>query len=142
MGVDPQVRELAERAPNFGYLLEHEPLLVTYGATAEVYLFADPNTAMIKCRQFGEALTARAFIQFGLPNMPQKQYQRLTVLSDQGFVDKRVRGWFDDVRKIGNQANHEGYAAQRDALQLVRTCYELGAWFHRTVRGSREAAGS
>lgn len=140
MGVDQQVRELAERSPNFGYLLDHEPLLVTYGATAEAFLFADPNTAMIKCRQFGEALTARAFIQFGIPGLPSKQYQRLNVLSDQGFVNRHVRGWFDDVRTIGNKANHEGYAAQRDALQLVRACYELGAWFHRTVSGSRDAA--
>jgi type I restriction enzyme M protein len=58
------------------------------------------------------------------------------VLSDQGFLTKRVHGWFNDVREIGNRAVHEGYAAQRDALQLVRTCYELGAWFHRTVSGS------
>lgn len=77
---------------------------------------------MIKCRQFGEALTARAFIQFGIPNMPRKQYRRLNVLSDQGFLTNRVHGWFDNVREIGNLAVHEGYAAQRDALQLVRTC--------------------
>jgi type I restriction enzyme, R subunit len=140
MGVGQQVRELAERTPNFGYLLAHEPLLVAYGATAEASLFADPDIAMIKCRQFGEVLTARAFIQFGIPSMPQQQYQRLKVLSDQGFLTKHVHGWFNDVRKIGNRAVHEGYAAQRDALQLVRTCYELGAWFHRTVSGSRDAA--
>jgi type I restriction enzyme R subunit len=51
-----------------------------------------------------------------------------------------VHGWFDDVRKIGNQAAHDGYAAQRDALQLVRVCYELGVWFHRTASGSGDTA--
>ncbi|MGW3996390.1 DEAD/DEAH box helicase family protein [Amycolatopsis sp. NPDC004772] len=140
MGADQQVRELAERTANFGYLLTYEPVLVVHGAAAEAALFTDPNTAMFKCRLFGEALTAKAFIEFGIPNMPDKQFQRLKVLSDQGFVTTRVRRWFDDVRKIGNQAVHEGYAAQRDALQLVRACYELGAWFSRTVSGDRDAA--
>jgi hypothetical protein len=72
--------------------------------------------------------------------MLQKQHQRVNVLSDQGVLTERVHGWFNDVRKIGNRAVPEDYAAQRDALQLVRTCYELGAWFHRTVSGSRDAA--
>jgi type I restriction enzyme R subunit len=138
--VNQQVRDLAERTTNFGYLLRYEPVLVVHGAAAEAALFTDPNTAMFKCRLFGEALTARAFIEFGIPNMPNQQFQRLNVLSDQGFLTNRVRGWFDAVRRIGNQAVHEGYAAQRDALLLVRACYELGAWFSRTISGSRDAA--
>jgi type I restriction enzyme, R subunit len=140
MGVGQQLHELAQRTTNFGYLLTYEPMLVVHGAAAEAALFTDPNTAMFKCRLFGEALTARAFIEFGIPNMPDKQFSRLKLLSDQGFLTQRVRGWFDAVRKIGNQAVHEGYAAQRDALLLVRACYELGAWFSRTVSGNREVA--
>ncbi|WP_367137183.1 DEAD/DEAH box helicase family protein [Saccharothrix sp. HUAS TT1] len=140
MGVDQQVHELAQRTTNFGHLLTHEPVLVVHGAAAEAAVFTDPNTAMFKCRLFGEALTARAFLQFGIPNMPDKQFKRLKMLSDQGFINQRVHGWFEQVRTIGNQAVHEGYAAQRDALVLVRACYELGAWFSRTVSGSRDAA--
>lgn len=140
MGVDQQVRELAQRTANFGYLLGYEPVLVMHGAAAEAALFNDPNTAMFKCRLFGEALAKRAFVEFGIPSMPDKQYQRLNVLSDQGLLTQRVRDWFEKVRTIGNQAVHEGYAAQRDALQLVRACYELGAWFSRTVSGDRNAA--
>ena len=71
--------------------------------------------------------------------MPSKQFQRLKLLSDQGFVTARVHRWFDDVRRIGNRATHEDHAAQRDALLLVRACYELGAWFHETVTGRRDA---
>ncbi|WP_219414720.1 DEAD/DEAH box helicase family protein [Pseudonocardia nigra] len=138
--VDPKVRALADSAPNFGYLLAYEQLLVVYGAMAEASVYADPNTAMIKCRQFGEALVEQAFIQFGIPKMPSKQFQRLKVLSDQGFLSARVRDWFDRVRTVGNQAAHEGYDAQRDALLLVRACYELGAWFHRTVSGRADGA--
>jgi hypothetical protein len=33
--VDPRLAELAQRTPNFGFLLEHETVLVGYGAAAE-----------------------------------------------------------------------------------------------------------
>ena len=43
-------------SPNFGFLAEHDPLLVHYGSQAERYVFDDPNTALIKLRQFAEVL--------------------------------------------------------------------------------------
>lgn len=61
------------------------------------------------------------------------------MLLDQGVINKRVHAWFDAVRDTGNKAVHEGFAAQRDALRLVRTCYDLGSWFHRTMTQSRQA---
>jgi type I restriction enzyme R subunit len=48
--VDPRLRELARRTPNFGFLLAHEAVLVEYGAAAESMVFTDPNTSMIKAR--------------------------------------------------------------------------------------------
>lgn len=136
MGLDDQLRAAAARTPNFGYLLDHEPVLVAYGAAAESMVFTDSNTAMIKCRQFGEALTEVAFAAFGIPGMPDTQHRRLRMLLDQGALPARVHGWFDAVRRKGNQAVHEGYEGQRDALILLRACYELGAWYHRTVTPS------
>ena len=133
MDADEKARQLAASTSNFGYLLADHPLLVTYGAWAEALVFDDPNTAMMKCRQFGETLTARLFIQFGIPNLPDKQYQRVKILNDQGILKPQVHGWFTRVRQTGNKATHDGYAEQRDALDLVRACYDLGAWFHRTV---------
>jgi type I restriction enzyme R subunit len=73
-------------ARNFGHLLDLEPVLVVHGAAAEAALFTDPNTAMFKCRSFGEALTARAFIVFGHSEHAAKQFSRLKVLSGQGFL--------------------------------------------------------
>lgn len=42
--MDPRLGELARRSPNFGFLLEYEPVLVGYGAAAEAMVFTDPNT--------------------------------------------------------------------------------------------------
>jgi type I restriction enzyme R subunit len=141
MTVDPQLEELAQRTPNFGFLLAHEAVLVGYGAAAESMVFTDPNTSMIKARQFGEQLVSALVTTFGIriPAGKDSQYKRLKVLLDQGVINKRVHSWFDAVRDTGNKAVHEGFAAQRDALTLVRTCYDLGAWFHRTVTQSRDA---
>ncbi|QIS17689.1 DEAD/DEAH box helicase family protein [Nocardia terpenica] len=130
---DNQFGAAAARTPNFGYLLVYEPLLMYYGAAAETNVFTDPNTAMMKCRQFGETLTELMFATFGIPGMPDKQFKRLNVLLDQGALPQRVHTWFDSVRLIGNKATHHGYADQRQALLLVRACYEMGAWYHRTV---------
>ena len=137
--VDPWLSELARRSSNFGFLLDHEPMLVGYGAAAEALVFTDLNTSMVKARQFGEQLVDALVTTFAIriPAGKDTQYQRLKVLLDQGVITGRVHSWFDTVRDTGNKAVHEGYGAQRDALRLVRTCYELGAWFHRMVTQSR-----
>ncbi len=54
--VEQPFGELARRSPNFGFLLEYEPLLVMDGAAAEAYLYSDPDAAMAKARRFTETL--------------------------------------------------------------------------------------
>jgi type I restriction enzyme R subunit len=51
---DERFRLLAERSANFGFLLAYEPLLVSYGATAESCVYTDPSATLVKTRQFGE----------------------------------------------------------------------------------------
>ncbi|MFF0314435.1 hypothetical protein ACFYPH_07255 [Micromonospora sp. NPDC005252] len=54
--MDPrQVRRLAEQSANFGFLKEH-PLLVWYGAGAELLVYVDAQAAMFKIRAFGDEL--------------------------------------------------------------------------------------
>ena len=57
--MDERIRELARRSPNFGFLLDHEPMLVLDGTEAEAYVYPDPNTALFKARRFGETLAAK-----------------------------------------------------------------------------------
>lgn len=47
-------------SPNFGILASHDPMLLQYAARAELYVFSDPNTALIKLRQFAETLARSA----------------------------------------------------------------------------------
>lgn len=100
MTADPRLEELAQRSPNFGFLLAHEAVLVGYGAAAESMVFTDPNTSMIKARQFGEQLVAALVTSFGIriPAGQGTQHKRLKVLLDQGVINQRVHSWFDAVR--------------------------------------------
>jgi hypothetical protein len=53
-------------SPNFAFLAKHDALLVRYGAQAGRYVFEDPNTALIKLRQFSEVLAKLAAAQVGV----------------------------------------------------------------------------
>lgn len=44
-----EVRRLAEQSANFGFLADH-PLLVWYGAGAELLVYVDAQSAMFKPR--------------------------------------------------------------------------------------------
>ena len=45
---------MSAKSANFQFLHVHDQLLVRYGAQAERYFSDDPNTALIKLRQFAE----------------------------------------------------------------------------------------
>ena len=53
---------------NFDFLKEHDPLFVELAASAERAFASDPNTTLIKLRQFAEAiaqhLAARSGVEF------------------------------------------------------------------------------
>lgn len=50
-------------SPNFGALVEIEPLLAIYGTGAEASIYTDPNGTLVKCRQFGEVLAEQLVIR-------------------------------------------------------------------------------
>jgi hypothetical protein len=47
-------------SPNFAFLMQYDEVLVHHAALAERYIFDDPNSALIKLRQFGELLAQHA----------------------------------------------------------------------------------
>ena len=118
MGVDPKMGALAKAAPNFGYLLSHEPLLVSYGAAAEAAVYTDPNTAMVKCRPVrGGADRAGRSCQFGIPRMPDKQFQRPQDPQRPGLRHRLAcTRWFDGVRQ-DRQPGHPRRTTPRSATR-------------------------
>ena len=50
-------------SPIFSFLAPHDPVLVRLAALAEGSAIDDPNTALLKLRQFGETLLQRTALQ-------------------------------------------------------------------------------
>jgi type I restriction enzyme R subunit len=65
---------IAINSANFSFLKADSPQLVRLGALAEHYFQDDPNTCLIKLRQFGELLAQTTAANAGLfasPDEPQ-----------------------------------------------------------------------
>ncbi len=132
-----QIVRLARASRNFGFLLDHEPLLVLFGASAESYIYPDPNTSLMKARQFGEALAERMVAETGTRARGNHQVDRVNALARAGLLEPRIKRAFDAVRRTGNEAVHGHFGEVRVALTMVGHCFELGVWFHRFLTGDR-----
>ncbi|MFE4370583.1 DEAD/DEAH box helicase family protein [Streptomyces sp. NPDC056835] len=136
--IDTRVRELAARSANFGFLLPHEPLLVLYGASAEVNLFTDPSVTLLKGRQFGDTLATALTRRSGISVGKDDHASRLHALARAGFLDEPARQTFDALRRPVPEVVDTDFALEREALRAVRQCFQLGVWFHRVLTGDRE----
>lgn len=137
MDENARLRQLAQRSVNFGFLLDLEPLLLSYGAAAESHVYDDPNTALMKSRQFGEALTDVLIARLGLARAGRNQVDRIRALNRTGALPPPVQDSLDELRRRGNEAVHQHLADERIALTMLRRCFVLGVWLHRTVTGDR-----
>ncbi|MEV0125475.1 DEAD/DEAH box helicase family protein [Streptomyces sp. NPDC050703] len=135
---DPRLVRLARRSRNFGFLLPHLPLLVAYGTAAESHVFSDPNTSLIKSRQFGEAMAADLVSRGRVRMEGSTHFDRLRALDREGYLHGDVGTAFHEVRTLGNDAAHSGLDTADDAFRALRTCFRLGTWYHRLLTGSRD----
>ncbi|MDX2100240.1 MAG: type I restriction-modification system endonuclease [Leptolyngbyaceae cyanobacterium bins.59] len=119
-------------SPNFSFLSAHDPQLVRLGSLAEKYFAEDPNTCLIKLRQFGEVLAQLTAANVGLYSSPdEKQVDLLRRLRDRGVLKGEVDSLFHELRKVGNEATHSLASNQRMALSCLKYARSLGIWFHR-----------
>ena len=118
---------------NFELLEQYDDQLVRLGALSERYFKEDPNTCLIKLRQFAELLAQQVAARMGLFTSPQEPFadllQRLKV---DRVMPREVGDLFYQLRVSGNQAAHalrDDHAGALTALKLAR---QLAIWFHRT----------
>lgn len=118
-------------SPNFGFLEIHDPQLVRLGALAERYFTDDPNTCLIKLRQFGELLAQLIAANVGMYDHEARQIDLMRRLRDKGILKGKVYDLFDQLRLAGNDATHAFADDQRTALSNLKYARQLGIWFHR-----------
>ncbi|HEX7243631.1 MAG TPA: type I restriction-modification system endonuclease [Longimicrobiaceae bacterium] len=118
---------------NFAFLGRHDPLLVRLAGLAELYSVSDPNTALFKLRQFGEALLQRVAANAGItPGGNGSQHSLIRELSGQGVLPREVADLFHLLRQSGNEAVHEFGGTRGEVVHQLKIARDLGVWFHRT----------
>ncbi|MGE0598983.1 MAG: type I restriction-modification system endonuclease, partial [Dehalococcoidia bacterium] len=120
-------------SPNFAYLEQHDEQLVRLGLLAERYFPDDPNTTLLKLRQFAELLAQLTASQTGIYSSPEEpQFELLRRLQDASILPREIAQLFSEVRRAGNSASHKAAGDHRTALSCLKICWQLGLWYHRT----------
>ncbi|MEB0106041.1 type I restriction-modification system endonuclease [Pseudomonas sp. MH9.3] len=124
---------MTDRQSNFSHLVTLSPELAKLGSRAEQYFKDDPNTSLLKSRQFGELLAQETAARLGKYKVEaeQTQLELIQTLSRLG-VPREVTDLFHVIRKLGNRANHQFADDLRLALQALKFAAQLGLWFQRT----------
>lgn len=129
-------------ASNFGFLAEHDEQLVRLGMLAEQYFPEDPNTSLLKLRQLGELLAQLLASRTGLYlGAEEPQYDLLRRLQDGGVLPREIAQLFGEVRRAGNAASHAMAGDHRTALAVLKICWQLGLWYHRTFKDKSFRSG-
>src|SRR5688572_27741677 len=103
---------------NFAHLQAHDMQLVRLATLAERYYSDDPNTSLIKMRQYGELLAKHVATQMGLYDneKEESQYELLRRLRDEGVFTYETYQLFGEIRRAGNAASHDNQGDSSTAL--------------------------
>lgn len=127
---------------NFAHLARLQADLAQLGGRAERFFSEDPNTCLLKLRQFAELLAQQVAARAGL-YLPEEDSQAtlLTRLRQQGWLPREVADLFHWIRKAGNEANHQLRGGHAEALQGLKMATQLGVWFHRSFHDNAFKGG-
>lgn len=120
---------------NFDMLKAYEPQLWRLGALAERYFAEDPNTSLLKQRQFAELLAQNLAARSALyTSQDESQYELIRRLQSENLVPREIKQVFDQIRITGNAANHALAGDHAKALATLKLAWQLSLWFHRTFK--------
>jgi type I restriction enzyme, R subunit len=127
---------ITTESANFGFLCSYDLQLVRLGALAERYFRDDPNTCLIKLRQFGELLAQLSAAKTGfLQSTDEPQAELLRRLKLERVLSPEITNLFHQIRIEGNKAAHNYQGEHSQALTCLKMARHLGLWFHRTFSG-------
>jgi type I restriction enzyme R subunit len=127
------------KSANFSFLESHAPHLARLGMLAERYFADDPNTAIVKLRQYGEVMAQitaaklRVYIEDD-----DRQVAVLARLRDDAGIQKGVLDLFHQLRISGNKAVHALKDDHGLALTNLKIAHRLAIWFHRSFGRDRD----
>ena len=116
---------------NFDFLNRYWPALAQIGATAENYVYSDPNACLYKLGMFGERLILEifAFEHIPEPTIDNTHSNRIRLLKREGLIPKKIDDILYALRKTRNDAVHSGADSVEDAKTLLQMTHSLSVWF-------------
>ncbi|MDX1302048.1 type I restriction-modification system endonuclease [Photobacterium sp.] len=117
---------------NFYFLASHDPIFLQLAQSAERAFSSDPNTTLVKLRQFAEAiaqdLAMRCSIEF---DDKTNQADLLFRINRELRLESQIISLFHGLRKAGNQAVHQFKTEHKPALAGLRVARDIAIWYHR-----------
>ncbi len=127
---------MSGRGSNFDFLKTYDEQLVRLGALAERYFKEDPNTCLIKLRQFAELLAQQLAARMGLFTSSDEPFADLLQrLRAERAMPREAGDLFHQLRISGNQAAHAHRDDHGGALTALKLARQLAIWFHTTFGG-------
>jgi type I restriction enzyme R subunit len=115
---------------NFGFLTTYDPQLVRLGGLAERYFSEDPNTCLIKLRQFAERLAQQLAARIGLFTSPEEPFAELLKrLKAERAMPREAGDLFHQLRVAGNDAAHAHRDDHETALTRLKMARQLASGF-------------
>lgn len=124
---------------NFSFLGRHNDQLFRLAALAEHYFRTDPNTCLVKLRQFAELMARDVAARAGLLERDDEAFS--SVLGDigrSGHAPAKVLDLFHYLRRHGNEAAHHGRDDFASALTALKVAQQLGLWYARSYGRQRD----
>lgn len=128
------------KSANFEILRNNWPELASLGGFAESYAHADPASALVKLRLFGENLTKDIYRDLRLPKPQQATF--VDLLQNDAFkaiTPKVVLDKLHVLRMHGNKAAHGESTHSRQALWLLKEAHDLARWL--SIQYGKRKAG-
>ncbi len=123
---------------NFEPLRAVYPELANMGGYAEHYAYSDPESALVKLRNFAERLVDRLYIKLKLERMPQSNFVDLLHNSSfQTVAQPLVLDKLHLLRRLGNRGAHGEGVEATDAVRCVQEAWQLARWMHVTFLGGK-----
>lgn len=118
---------------NFAFLEKDFPVLAKLGKIAEVYLYSDSNSCLMKLGIIGETIVNLMFTcdKIALPR-ENSAVERINVLAREGLLTKDLVDILHALRKIRNKAAHDNYESVSDGKALLQMAHSLCEWFMQT----------
>ena len=114
-------------ASNFGFLVGYGPALNSLATSAERALHGDPETSMLRLREFAELLARQAAARTGLDGADDiDAARRVRELESVGIIDRELADVFHVLRRSGEASSTD------EAVQRLQHARQLAIWFHRT----------